>query len=100
MKRAAERRNERFAFFPLLMMQPLVVFLRSHVALRRANSARQRRGGGAESAARKGEKKKKSKVRKEAGRKGLRSTNNNISGADVLGGKSKDKAIANLVFPA
>lgn len=78
---------------------PLVVFLCSHVARRRTNSARQRRGGGAESAARKGEKKK-SKVRKEAGRKGLRSTNNNISGADVLGGKSKDKAIANLVFPA
>lgn len=43
---------------------------------------------------------KKSKVRKEVGRKGLRSTNNNISGADVLGGESKDKAIANLVFPA
>lgn len=41
-----------------------------------------------------------SKVRKEVVRKGLRSTNNNISGADVLGGESKDKAIANLVFPA
>lgn len=32
--------------------------------------------------------------------KGLRRTNNNISGADVLEAKTKDEAIANLVFSA
>lgn len=36
----------------------------------------------------------------EPAHKGLRSTNNNISGADVLEAKPKDEAIANLVFSA